>query len=684
MSWEDLSIKEKSDLMRLYISNGIMDLDTIKEHYNAFQDGGKLTFKQWKSQMQSKYPDIEMDNTKAGYDYNRYFNDNYDDAIRQLSKLGHFPDTYKLPNHKTFSNESIYSRGPMMGGNWVNDSTFSPSIINRQQYPNIYEEDRPYTEREIYGDKYQQGGHLYQKGGPTNNKSDWAKAHETELVLQQLGWNNSNNRLHSDYAAKDSNGYYAGYNLKPVAITAKHPLWDLPDYQGKEDNPNINAHKDELWENRKEREEAGKEYLSNIGKVGLAVGTLPMLSYGAVAAPLATGISLAGGEGLNFGINELTPYTSWGNMLAEGVFNTNNKLAQTTLEFTNPGFLLGYKAVPFINNQYRGSRMNTRIKPSSNPTSYNFSIDDKRFINDVAGYSGYDVKNAMLKLRERFGDLIIPERWLNAPEKAARMLIDNRLADFNMGLKTKFIPKGMSYDKINNQFQNLYFKNGEILPEFNNDITVTNIPKTTEAVIDNQTLPRLMLDEDRKYLLGKSDSFVEDFTFGFDKALQSKYYWSSNELWNAFSMNQGKGGYYVPKKQRVVIPKEHSYTTPTHETIHSIEEQLPRTFSENKLLESYGSIPMDERGPTNAEVRQRVLDKMNVNIKSSLKEQNNAIDKISDEDLIEILKITNGYAQKAVQNESINKKSLSGIREAMKKVGIITGVISTGALNKNQ
>ena len=42
MFWEDLSIKEKSDLMRLYISNGIMDLDTIKEHYNTFQDGGDI------------------------------------------------------------------------------------------------------------------------------------------------------------------------------------------------------------------------------------------------------------------------------------------------------------------------------------------------------------------------------------------------------------------------------------------------------------------------------------------------------------------------------------------------------------------------------------------------------------------------------------------------------------------
>ena len=42
MSWEDLNIKEKSDLMRLYISNGIVDLDSIREHYNNFATGGAL------------------------------------------------------------------------------------------------------------------------------------------------------------------------------------------------------------------------------------------------------------------------------------------------------------------------------------------------------------------------------------------------------------------------------------------------------------------------------------------------------------------------------------------------------------------------------------------------------------------------------------------------------------------
>ena len=165
-NWKDLSAEQKSSLMKLYLKNGITSLSAMKEHYNSLQDGGKLTFKQWKEKMQQKYPDIEMDNNKAGYNYNEYFKNHYDDAIKQLSNLQHFPDTYKLPNHPTFSNESIYSRGPVMGGSWINDSTFTPSVINRQYYPNVYKEDRNYTEREIY--KYQKGGKITADLTPLN------------------------------------------------------------------------------------------------------------------------------------------------------------------------------------------------------------------------------------------------------------------------------------------------------------------------------------------------------------------------------------------------------------------------------------------------------------------------------------------------------------------------------------
>ena len=38
--WSALSMKERADLMNMYITNGISDLKEMKKHYNSFGDGG--------------------------------------------------------------------------------------------------------------------------------------------------------------------------------------------------------------------------------------------------------------------------------------------------------------------------------------------------------------------------------------------------------------------------------------------------------------------------------------------------------------------------------------------------------------------------------------------------------------------------------------------------------------------
>lgn len=43
--WNSLSLKNKSDLMKMYIKNGINGLEDIKKHYNSFQDGGETGIK---------------------------------------------------------------------------------------------------------------------------------------------------------------------------------------------------------------------------------------------------------------------------------------------------------------------------------------------------------------------------------------------------------------------------------------------------------------------------------------------------------------------------------------------------------------------------------------------------------------------------------------------------------------
>ena len=38
--WSALSMKERADLFKLYVNNGITNIRDIRKHYNSFSDGG--------------------------------------------------------------------------------------------------------------------------------------------------------------------------------------------------------------------------------------------------------------------------------------------------------------------------------------------------------------------------------------------------------------------------------------------------------------------------------------------------------------------------------------------------------------------------------------------------------------------------------------------------------------------
>lgn len=42
MNWSDLSMSQRSDLMQIYLKNGITSLDEMKKHYNSFAEGGNI------------------------------------------------------------------------------------------------------------------------------------------------------------------------------------------------------------------------------------------------------------------------------------------------------------------------------------------------------------------------------------------------------------------------------------------------------------------------------------------------------------------------------------------------------------------------------------------------------------------------------------------------------------------
>lgn len=42
MKWEELSMSDRSNLMKTYLQNGVTQLSDMRDHYNKFVSGGPL------------------------------------------------------------------------------------------------------------------------------------------------------------------------------------------------------------------------------------------------------------------------------------------------------------------------------------------------------------------------------------------------------------------------------------------------------------------------------------------------------------------------------------------------------------------------------------------------------------------------------------------------------------------
>ena len=113
-------------------------MNSIRETYNSYAEGGDLN--SWKKELSELWNE---DLSTHGYDYDAYYNSNPTEANIQLQRLKrglgtHFPDTYKLPEHPTFSDESIYSNENTPGGRWHENYSnsgrwvYEPSEYTRQ------------------------------------------------------------------------------------------------------------------------------------------------------------------------------------------------------------------------------------------------------------------------------------------------------------------------------------------------------------------------------------------------------------------------------------------------------------------------------------------------------------------------------------------------------------------------
>ena len=84
----------------------------------------------WLMQMK-KDGKIHPDDHGADYDYKGLYKElSEQGALDKFSAETHFPDTYKKPNHETFSKESIYATGDnaVYAGNWIDGKFIEPML----------------------------------------------------------------------------------------------------------------------------------------------------------------------------------------------------------------------------------------------------------------------------------------------------------------------------------------------------------------------------------------------------------------------------------------------------------------------------------------------------------------------------------------------------------------------------
>lgn len=73
----------------------------------------EMLFQTWKAEYAPK---------DSGYDYD--LRGAFKAGLTPDPTTGHWPDTYKKPNHPTFSNQSIYAKmRPDLAGQWINNDT---------------------------------------------------------------------------------------------------------------------------------------------------------------------------------------------------------------------------------------------------------------------------------------------------------------------------------------------------------------------------------------------------------------------------------------------------------------------------------------------------------------------------------------------------------------------------------
>lgn len=198
--YKDLSLKEKSELFKLMVSNGITDINEIEKIYNSYSDGGYLSYMEKLAKKKAKDWGMEEDEALTmmlnnnEYDYKAFYNNNREDALKMLNSDSntHFSDIGKTVWHPTFSNESIYSgkvseynpKGTI-GGSWKGlEYVPSKSQLDNKDFnynrTKKYLDNTPEYISDTYN-KYQYGGIVNKFSGVSNETKQ-----EKEIIYPDI------------------------------------------------------------------------------------------------------------------------------------------------------------------------------------------------------------------------------------------------------------------------------------------------------------------------------------------------------------------------------------------------------------------------------------------------------------------------------------------------------------------
>ena len=120
--WSQLSLKDKSDLMSLYIRNGISSLEEIKKHYNSFATGGQMNTDGSK---EDKNIDNNIPNFVGGA---TALNPNYDYSLE------HMADKYPVITEGPWHDYGIHNPSVSQKAHWNELARMYNRVAQRPDY----------------------------------------------------------------------------------------------------------------------------------------------------------------------------------------------------------------------------------------------------------------------------------------------------------------------------------------------------------------------------------------------------------------------------------------------------------------------------------------------------------------------------------------------------------------------